>query len=93
MPTHPWLAYPWIQEQLDAAVAPYRGKWTDRQIQIFRERMVWAMATTPAIKSVVEQELYTAVSQSGETVAGHLPGAALASGEASAVPERGSKAR
>ena len=92
-PAHPWLEHPWMQAQLDAAVAPYRGKWTERQIRIFREKMVLALAASPATRSVIEQELYRGINQSGETVAGQPLGDETVGTRVPAGAARGSKAR
>lgn len=65
---HPLLSDPWVAEQIDLAIAPYRGKWTDQQIQAFREKMAWTLATHPNARTLLARERPHDVDRSGELV-------------------------
>lgn len=63
---HRLLSDPWVAAQIDAAVAPYRGKWTERQIEIFREKAAHMLAEHPDASRLVDRETGAGVYQSGD---------------------------
>jgi hypothetical protein len=87
---HPYLSDPWIAEQIDAAIAPYRGKWTERQIEAFREKMAWTLASHPTARRLLAREHRPNIDQSGELLRDGIAGGE--EGAARGGAGRGSKA-
>lgn len=72
---------PWIEAQIDAAVAPYAGRLPAEEIAWMRERLAEALATERLGQELVRRARPRVVERSGEVATG---GAA----EAPAKPRR-----
>jgi hypothetical protein len=64
------LADPWIQAQIDAAVAPYVGRLPAEEIAWMRERLAEALATEKRGQDLVRRARPRVVERSGEVVRG-----------------------
>jgi hypothetical protein len=53
---HPLLSDPWFAARLDAALAPYRHRFTHRQQAAFRQQMAWTFSTHPAARRILLRE-------------------------------------
>jgi hypothetical protein len=82
------LADPWIQAQLDAAVAPYVGRLPAEEIAWMRERLSEALATERRGTELVRRAKPRFVEKSGEVESGQSTGA---QSDTSGNPSRANK--
>lgn len=71
---HPLLQDPRVAAKIEAAIAPYRDRLTPEQVEIFRQKMAWTLATHPAAARLLRAEQQQGVDASGEQTIG-APGA------------------
>lgn len=77
------LADPWIQAQLDAAVAPYVGRLPAEEIAWMRERLSEALATERRGTELVRRAKPRFVEKSGEVESGQSTGTTTTAGNPS----------
>ncbi len=87
------LADPWIQAQLDAAVAPYRGRLPASEIEWMRERLEEALVTERRGRDLVRGARPRFVEKSGEVETDRSSGGQSATGSANKPPGRRSGTR
>jgi hypothetical protein len=67
---HPLLRDPRVAAKIEAAIAPYRDRLTPEQIEIFRQKMAWTLATHPAAARLLRAEQQQGIDASGEQTIG-----------------------
>jgi hypothetical protein len=63
---HGLLSDPWIQAQIDAAVAPYVGRLSEEEIAWMRERLAETLASEKRAADLVKRARPRVVERSGE---------------------------
>lgn len=63
---HPLLADPWIAAQIEAAVAPYVGRLSAREVAFMREQLAETLASDERAARLVRRARPVVVEESGE---------------------------
>lgn len=63
---HPLLADPWIAAQIDAAVAPYLGRLSSREVAFMREQLAETLSSDEHAARLLRRARPVVVDESGE---------------------------
>lgn len=63
---HPLLADPWIAAQIEAAVAPYVGRLSSREVAFMREQLAETLSSDERAARLLRRARPVVVEESGE---------------------------
>jgi hypothetical protein len=67
---HPLLTDPWVAARIDAAVAPFRGRISDRDLAFLRAQLAETLASDARAARTLARARPRVVDESGEALVG-----------------------